>query len=132
MELTIGDLANRSISTLIKYQGRGDLINIMDLADRDGFNLHFTNVPADFSEPLNDLFDPVYMKRLYEVGYRKGLSESAWYSGFMDVSTDCLSCVDEIRKSLCGDCLDDGGNDAHSGPVLGTGQGKRLLGPVTK
>ena len=88
VELSIGDLANRSISTLIKYQGRGDLINIMDLADRDGFNLHFTNVPADFNEPLNDLFDPVYMKRLYEVGYRKGLSESAWHSGFMEIGAD--------------------------------------------
>ncbi|MEW8340267.1 MAG: hypothetical protein AB2708_10510, partial [Candidatus Thiodiazotropha taylori] len=77
--LGVGDITSRSISTLIKYQGRGNLLNISSLAERDGFDVHITNVPADFDEPLNDFFDPVYMQRLYEVGYSKALSDCPWH-----------------------------------------------------
>ncbi len=74
----VADIAKRSISTLIKYQGRGDLIMLERLAKRDGFSLHLTYVPEDFDTPLNGLFDPVYMKDLYDVGYRAALSDKPW------------------------------------------------------
>ncbi len=80
VKLNLGDIANRSISTLIKYQGRGDLLNIFSLAKRDGFELHLTNVPADFDVPLNDMFDPVYMRALYKRGHETALSDSAWHT----------------------------------------------------
>jgi hypothetical protein len=78
VELSLSSIAGRSVSTLIKYQGRGDLVNIMSLAKRDGFNLHITNVPKTFKIPLNDLFDKQYMKALYKVGYKKGNSKNSW------------------------------------------------------
>lgn len=68
------------MSTLIKYQGRGDLVNITSLAKRDGFKLHITDVPKEFDVPLNDLFDPDYMKALYKVGYEKGISKDPWHT----------------------------------------------------
>ncbi len=76
--LSLKDIAERSISTLVKYQGRDNIYNIISIAQRDGFNVHITNVPKDFDVPLKELFDPKYMRALYEVGYKKGISESPW------------------------------------------------------
>lgn len=78
VELSLSSVAGRSVSTLIKYQGRGDLVNIMSLAKRDGFRLHITDVPKEFDVPLQDLFDRDYMKALYKVGYERGNSTSGW------------------------------------------------------
>ena len=76
--LSLSGITERSISTLIKYQGRGDLINIISLAKRDGFNVHITNVPKHFHAPLNEIFDQEYRKTLYDVGYKKGRLKSSW------------------------------------------------------
>lgn len=80
VDLGVSDIASRSVSTLIKYQGRDNLKNIMSLAKRDGFKVHITHVPASFDTPLEDMFDQKYMGALYKVGYEKGRSHSAWYS----------------------------------------------------
>jgi len=76
--LSLSEIAKRSIRTLIKYQGRGDLINIISLAKRDGFNVHITNVPKNFHAPIHESFDKEYMKALYQVGYEKGRLKQAW------------------------------------------------------
>ena len=78
VESGVGDIAGRSISTLIKYQGRGDLIALERLAERDGFEFHLTYVPGAFSAPSEGLFDRTYMKALYQTGYEAGLSGDAW------------------------------------------------------
>ena len=76
--LSLSDIAQRSMSTLIKYQGRSDLSNISFLAKRDGFALHITNVPSDFDMPLKEMFDREYMNALYNVGYEAGRSSNGW------------------------------------------------------
>ncbi|WP_289414007.1 patatin-like phospholipase family protein [Sulfurovum zhangzhouensis] len=78
VSLSVSDVAERSIYTLTKYQGLGDLVNIISLAKRDGFNVQITNVPKSFDVPLKEVFDKKYMNALYQVGYEKGRSKSAW------------------------------------------------------
>lgn len=78
VSLSLKDIAERSISTLIKYQGRDNIYNIISIAKRDGFDVYITNVPKDFDMPLKELFDPEYMRALYDVGYKRGISKSAW------------------------------------------------------
>jgi Predicted esterase of the alpha-beta hydrolase superfamily len=81
----VADIVERSISTMIKYQGRSDLMMLEGLARRDNFDLRLTYVPQNFDTPLKGMFDPVYMKDLYQVGYRAALSDDAWkkqVSGF--------------------------------------------------
>jgi len=78
VSLSLRDIAERSISTLIKYQGRDNIYNIISIAKRDGFDVYITNVPKDFDMPLKELFDPEYMRALYDVGYKRGISKSAW------------------------------------------------------
>lgn len=76
--LGIGSIVQRSMSTLLKYQGRNNLENIILVAKRDGFKVHLTNVPQEFNEPLNESFDTRYMQELYQVGYDVGKSEKSW------------------------------------------------------
>ena len=78
VELSLGDIVTRSITTLLKYQGKGNVLNIAAAAERDGFDFNFTSVPAEFDVPSKDMFDPQYMRSLYEVGYEQALSGEAW------------------------------------------------------
>ncbi len=63
-------IAQRAISSLIQTQGVGDLYRIYAAAQRDGIDFNLTYVPASFETPLKAPFDTVYMKELFEVGYR--------------------------------------------------------------
>jgi predicted patatin/cPLA2 family phospholipase len=85
VELNIKNIAERSISTLVKYQGRDNIYNIISIAKRDNFDIYITNVPKDFDVPLKEMFDPNYMQALYKVGYQAGKSDSGWHKG-----SDCL------------------------------------------
>ena len=79
-------LAGRAISTLIKYQGRGDLIALERLAHRDGFKFHLTYVPQTFKADSDGLFDPKYMRALFEVGYDKALGSRPWAHSLADIA----------------------------------------------
>ena len=82
ISLSIKDIAERSITTLIKYQGRDNLYNIVAMAQRDGFDIHITNVPKDFDVPLKEMFDRNYMRALYKVGYKAGRNGAGWQKEF--------------------------------------------------
>jgi predicted acylesterase/phospholipase RssA len=71
-------IASRAIATLIRTQGLGDLYQIYALCERDGNDFNLAYIPADFSEEPNEGFDPVYMTKLYEFGYQKGLDGYPW------------------------------------------------------
>ncbi len=71
-------LSQRSLETLIKYQGIGDLYRIYSGAQRDGMNYHLTYIPSDFDEKPQELFDPVYMSKLFDLGYQRMRSDNLW------------------------------------------------------
>ena len=68
----------RSIDSLIRTQGIGDLYQIYALCERDGNNFNLAYIPAEFTEKPKEGFDPVYMGKLYELGYRMGLNGYPW------------------------------------------------------
>jgi hypothetical protein len=74
----VTDIAARSISTLIKYQSRGDLIALERLARRDGFDFRVTTIPDSFDMIWEDLFVPAYTHALYDIGYETALSDRPW------------------------------------------------------
>ena len=76
--LGVTDIASRSINTLTKYQGQGDLFVIQQLAKRDGYDFRLTFVPGSFDAPYTEFFDQKYMRALYDVGYRAALSDEPW------------------------------------------------------
>lgn len=77
-ERALVPIASRSISSLIRTQGIGDLYQIYLLCQRDGSKYNLAYIPADFDVEPGEAFDPVYMAELYELGYRRALSGKAW------------------------------------------------------
>jgi predicted patatin/cPLA2 family phospholipase len=71
-------IAGRSIDSLIRTQGIGDLYQIYALCKRDGNDFNLAHIPADFTEEPTEGFDPVYMTKLYERGYKMAVKGYPW------------------------------------------------------
>jgi len=71
-------IASRSIDSLIRTQGIGDLYQIYALCKRDGNDFNLAYIPAEFTEKPMEGFDPVYMGKLYELGYRMASKGYPW------------------------------------------------------
>ena len=79
MKPMVFSLSQRSIETLIKYQGLGDLYRLYSGAVRDGINYHLTYIPPEFNEKSSELFDPVYMSKLFQLGYDMNKDGDFWF-----------------------------------------------------
>lgn len=71
-------IASRSIEALIRTQGIGDLYQIYALCERDGNDFNLAYIPAEFTEKPSEGFDPVYMGKLYELGYQMASKGYPW------------------------------------------------------
>jgi hypothetical protein len=71
-------IAGRSISTLIKTQGIGDLYQIYLFARHNGVDYNLAYIPGDFPDTSTEAFDPKYMSQLFDLGYRLGKSGTEW------------------------------------------------------
>jgi hypothetical protein len=75
---TLIGLAGRSISTLIKMQGIGNILTAYASARISGADFKVTWIGRDFDAPYPGPFDPVYMKALYQYGYDLMKAGEAW------------------------------------------------------
>lgn len=71
-------IAERTISSLIRTQGIGDLYRIYALAERDGLEFNLAYIPKEFDAIPAEVFDPVYMKKLFEMAYEMGKTGYEW------------------------------------------------------
>nr|WP_024275742.1 patatin-like phospholipase family protein [Hyphomicrobium sp. 802] len=71
-------ITGRSISTLIKNEGLGDLYRIYATAKRDHMDFNLAAIPANFEMKSPAPFDQKYMRALYDVGYRAGRLGFKW------------------------------------------------------
>lgn len=71
-------ISARSLFTLTKNQGMGDLKQIYAMAERDGAAFRLASIPASFNVRAATAFDPAYMKALFEVGQQLGQRGDAW------------------------------------------------------
>lgn len=71
-------IAVRSVSTLIKTQGLGDLFRIYLGAKRDKIDFSLAYIPADFSAKRASQFDPVYMRKLFDFAYALAKEGYPW------------------------------------------------------
>lgn len=62
-------IATRSIDSLIKSQGVGDLYRLYVYAQRDGMDYNLAYIPADFTARPASTFDKAYMNQLFRLGY---------------------------------------------------------------
>jgi predicted acylesterase/phospholipase RssA len=71
-------ITQRSISTLIKNQGIGDLYRIYSVTKRDGIDFNLASIPAEFTESSDEPFDQKYMVALFDRGYDLASHHYAW------------------------------------------------------
>ncbi|MEM9146967.1 MAG: patatin-like phospholipase family protein [Pseudomonadota bacterium] len=74
----IVQIASRSISTMIKFGGRSDIKVLEEQARIAGFGVKVTAVPDSFQAEETELFDPVYMRALFEVGRDMADDPGTW------------------------------------------------------
>jgi len=68
----------RTIDSLIRTQGIGDLYQIYTLCARDGNEFNLAYIPSSFSEKPSEGFDPVYMMKLFDLGHQMALAGYPW------------------------------------------------------
>ena len=71
-------ITQRSISTLIKNQGIGDLYRIYSVTRRDGIDFNLASIPPDFKDKSDEPFDQKYMIALFDRGYDLASHNYSW------------------------------------------------------
>jgi predicted acylesterase/phospholipase RssA len=71
-------IASQAISTLIQYQGIGDLYRIYSVTQRDGIDFNLAYIPPTFETPHRTEFDTDYMRALYDMGYSMAEKGFIW------------------------------------------------------
>jgi hypothetical protein len=56
----------------------GNLELMYFLAMRDGYDYNLAYIPSEFKEEPKETFDPAYMKKLFDVGYKLARTGYAW------------------------------------------------------
>ncbi len=72
------DIANRSISTLVKRSTTGDLYRLYVFTNNNHVGFRIIDVPKTFKLKPKEPFDPDYMTKLYSVGYEIGRKRIRW------------------------------------------------------
>jgi predicted patatin/cPLA2 family phospholipase len=71
-------IATRSLSSLIRTQGLGDLYRIFLTTQRDGLDFNLAIIPPHFQESSKEMFDPEYMKKLFDLGHDMAREGYPW------------------------------------------------------
>jgi hypothetical protein len=78
VEPSIVNLAGRSISSLIRTQGLGNLFRIWFDARENGMEYRLANISSTFAYEPKEAFDTEYMKHLFDHGYQLAKSGFPW------------------------------------------------------
>ena len=68
----------RTIDSLLRTQGIGDLYQIYTLCARDGNEFNLAYIPSSFTEEPAESFDPVYMGKLFDLGHEMAVAGYPW------------------------------------------------------
>lgn len=74
----LASIGGKSIASLIKTQGIGDLYRLYSNAQRDKIDYNAIWVPASFEMQEKEPFEPVYMRALFNLGYEMGKKGIPW------------------------------------------------------
>ena len=71
-------IAGRAIASLIQTQGVGDLYRIYLVLRRDGVAFNLAFIPPTFNAKQAEDFDPVYMTKLFKLGYERAAAPGGY------------------------------------------------------
>jgi predicted patatin/cPLA2 family phospholipase len=69
---------SRSVSTLIKSQGLGDLAKLYVVARENNLDYRIAYIPDSFASQPKEAFDRDYMRELFQLGYDLSLEDRVW------------------------------------------------------
>lgn len=75
---SLRSIAARTFSSASKAAFVGDLFRIYGFALREQADFQWVTIPDGFELAGDEIFDPVRMGKLYEVGYQKALAGQQW------------------------------------------------------
>ncbi len=88
VDLKLSSILLSSLDTLIRTQGIGDLYRIYLGALRDEAKFKLAYIPPEFKHENKELFDPKYMRALFDFAYERAKNGYPWASsppGFLNV-----------------------------------------------
>lgn len=71
-------IAGRSLESLVRTQGIGDLYRIYLQTCRDGLGFNLAYIPAEFTEESEEEFDTAYMQDLFDLAYERAKAGYVW------------------------------------------------------
>ena len=78
VEPSLPSIAGRTVSSLTRTQGIGDVYKLYFLTQRDSMNFNLAYIPSDVENESQETFDPIFMKKLFDLGYQMGKSGYPW------------------------------------------------------
>jgi hypothetical protein len=72
------EIAGKSVSSLIRTQGIGDLYTIYYTLQRDGLTYNLADIPPTFELESEEPFDQKYMRALFDIGYKMARDGYPW------------------------------------------------------
>ncbi len=78
VEQTTLPIAERAVSTMINYNGVGDLYRMYLVTQRAGASFNLAFITPDFQAPHPEEFDPTFMRALYHYAYEKAERGYPW------------------------------------------------------
>ena len=71
-------IAERSLDSLVRTQGIGDLYRIYLETCRDGLEFNLAYIPVDFTAESDGMFDRAYMQALFDLAYERSKAGYPW------------------------------------------------------
>jgi hypothetical protein len=85
-------IARRSIASLVRTQGIGDLYRIYLQTCRDGLEFNLASIPRDFVETSHEEFDPVYMRKLFDTAFELARGGYPWQKTPPELGAESIVC----------------------------------------
>jgi predicted patatin/cPLA2 family phospholipase len=85
-------IADRSLESLVRTQGIGDLYRIYLETCRDGLDFNLAYIPADFTRESEEEFDTQYMKALFDMAFERGKTGYEWEKMPPELETAPVHC----------------------------------------
>ncbi|MBW2223595.1 MAG: patatin-like phospholipase family protein [Deltaproteobacteria bacterium] len=85
-------IAGRSLESLIRTQGIGDLYRIYLQTCRDGLDFNLAYIPSDFTEEPEEDFDSQYMKDLFNLAFDQAKAGYGWEKMPPELETAPVHC----------------------------------------
>jgi predicted acylesterase/phospholipase RssA len=74
----LAPIISRTVASLIRTQGIGDLVRLYLGSVRDGIEFHLASIPDDFENTAQEPFDREYMTALFDRAYAMAVDGYPW------------------------------------------------------